>query len=127
MGSYMDHKSSFMQRDKLLSHFSVTIPKIDVAFVSKKQGAYSKYFMHLAVHELFYQTTSSVKEDQKLFLIKNLEVIDKLTERQKFSRAIMRKDEPGQIIEMRAQNSGNKKTNLRQQQSVDRSEIEEEA
>jgi hypothetical protein len=39
----------------------------------------------------------------------------------------MRKDEPGQIIEQRAQNSGNKKTNLRQQQSVDRSEIEEEA
>lgn len=127
MGSYIDHKSSLMQREKLLSHFTVTIPKIDVAFVSKKQGAYSKYFMHLAIHELFYQTTGSVKEDQKLFLIKNLEVIDKLTERQKFSRAIMRKDDPGQVVELRVQNSGGKKPNLRQLQSMDRSEIEEEA
>lgn len=81
MGSYKDHKSSYMQRDKLLSHFTVTIPKIDVGFLSKKQGAYSKYFMHLAINELFYQTTSSFKDDQKLFLIKNIEVIDKLTER----------------------------------------------
>jgi hypothetical protein len=83
--------------------------------------------MHLAIHELFYQTTGSVKEDQKLFLIKNLEVIDKLTERQKFSRAIMRKDDPGQVVELRVQNSGGKKPNLRQLQSMDRSEIEEEA
>lgn len=81
MGSYKDHKSSYMQRDKLLSHFTVTIPKIDVGFLSKKQGAHSKYFMHLAIHELFYQTMSSFKDDQKLFLIKNIEVIDKLTER----------------------------------------------
>ena len=39
----------------------------------------------------------------------------------------MRKDDPAQVMEMRAQSSGTKKSNLRQPQSVDRSEIEEEA
>jgi hypothetical protein len=39
----------------------------------------------------------------------------------------MRKDDPGQVVELRVQNSGGKKPNLRQLQSMDRSEIEEEA
>ena len=70
-----------MIKDRLLSHMTVVIPKIDVAVVSKKQGAYSKYFMHLSIFELLYQTITSSRDTQKLFMIKNLELIDKLTDR----------------------------------------------
>jgi hypothetical protein len=33
------------QKEKLLLHFSVLVPKVEIAFVSKKQGNYSRYFM----------------------------------------------------------------------------------
>jgi hypothetical protein len=34
--SVTDHKSSLIIHEKILSHFTVIIPKIDIAFVSKK-------------------------------------------------------------------------------------------
>lgn len=77
------------------------IPKIDIAFVSKKQGAYSKYFMHISVNDLYYQAITTARESQKLFMLKNLEVIDKLTDRQKFSRALMKKEEILPSVELR--------------------------
>ncbi len=55
-----------------------------------------------------------MRDSQKLFMIKNIEVIDKLTDRQKFSRALMKKEEvvvPN--AELRQSNSNFKKNNLK--------------
>lgn len=48
--------------------------------------------MLLAITDLLYQTVKTSSDSQNLFNIKNLELIDKLTEKQKFSKAIMKKE-----------------------------------
>ena len=37
--------------------------------------------MLISIQDIYYQTVASVKENYKLFFIKNLELIDKVTER----------------------------------------------
>lgn len=85
------HKSIAV-KDKIHSHFTTSIPKIEVSFISKKQGSYSKYFMLLSVNDIYYQSLSYAKENSHLFSVKNVEIIDKLADKQKFAKAFMKKD-----------------------------------
>ncbi len=36
-------------KERTNDHYSFVIPRVEVAFVSKKGGSYSKYFMLLAI------------------------------------------------------------------------------
>lgn len=47
---------------KVHSHFSVSIPRLEIAFVIKKQGSYSKYFMQVVLREIMFQSLSFGKE-----------------------------------------------------------------
>ena len=48
--------------------------------------------MLITVQEIFFQMIKGNKDKFYLFLIRNLEIIDKLADKQKFAKAIMKKD-----------------------------------
>jgi len=74
------HQSNVF-KEKISSHFTVIVPKTEISFVSKRQGTYSKYFMLLYVQDLFYQNVTTNADYQKLFYVRNIEVIDKLADK----------------------------------------------
>lgn len=84
--------SNLGYKEMTLSHFTLIIPKIEVSFVSRKQGTYSKYFMLILVQDTFLQTITGQRDSQILYYIKNFEIIDKLMNMQKFSKALQMKD-----------------------------------
>eukprot|EP00347_Sterkiella_histriomuscorum_P015009 403358661 len=117
---------------KTQSHMTLNIPKIDIMFVTKKQGSNSKYFMLLSIQETFYQSISNSRESSNLLIIKNLEVIDRLIEKQKFSRALYKRDveKPRQKLSNDLDRSELKKRATRlkfNDFNSERTEIDEEA
>ena len=75
------------------THYSVSIPKLELAFISKKQITYgSKALLVIAMQQTFLQAVSAQKQRQFLYSMGSLEIIDKVTERQKFSKVLQRKE-----------------------------------
>ena len=48
--------------------------------------------MLLSINDIYYQSLSYAKENSHLFSVKNVEIIDKLADKQKFAKAFMKKD-----------------------------------
>ena len=76
--------------------------------------------MQVAFKDIKYQSLSFMKEKTVLFSLENLEVIDKLAEKQRFAKTFMKKDS-GDIP------SPGKKQALSMTRSYEKPEAEEEA